>query len=318
LLQQFQSSLEGGSPTLESLAEQWLNDGSCGRWSSSTVRTYRAALRRHLLPALGMRPVRELTPEDVELYQRSLLLAGLSARTTILHRAVLSSVLRMAMRLGLINSNPLTIVRAPRSRRYRPKPFNLEEARRFLQGVAGEPLEALWILAISLGMRSGEMRALRWKDVDLSARTIAVWHSLDRAGDALVGVKSHSSVRVLPLPVAAYEALRRRKPQKAMQGDFVFLSRTGRPLDRSNVSRQFKRILRRLGFDDRRVHDLRHSCAALLIAQGLELRVIADILGHRHVRTTADLYGFVLPSTRLGAVQKLEAALARGRTASTA
>jgi integrase len=312
---------------LQLTSDQWTVNSFLLTWLEQTVkrqnrpRTYQkyaADLHRHILPVLGDIPLTKLNPDHVQAMLHGILEQGRSPRTVSNVRAVLRRALNQALRRGYVLRNVATLVDAPRTTTFRITPLDLPQARRLLAVVAGHRLEALYRLAISLGMRRGEVCGLRWQDVDLAAATLTIHGSLQRFGGRLqwTAPKTAASVRTLALPPVLVALLRRHQAQQEAEraaaddwedSPYVFVSQRGTPMDPDNVVRHFKTALRKADLPlQTRFHDLRHSCATLLIAQGVHLSVIKDILGHTQISTTADFYGHVLPNTQREATSKLD------------
>ena len=194
-----------------------------------------------------------------------------------------------------------------------------EEANRILKAAAGSEVEAPVAVALQAGLRLGEVLGLAWHDVDFGARTLRVRQALSRrSGVTTLGPpKSADSRRVVSMtrPLTAVLASHReREAVKRAQlclpvatGEaLVFTNRAGDPLDPSWVSHAFHDRLTEAGLPSRRFHDLRHGCAALLLASGADLKVVSSILGHSSIRLTADTYAGVVDRLRGDAAEGLE------------
>jgi integrase len=187
------------------------------------------------------------------------------------------------------------------------RPLTPSQARVFLKAAEGNRLEALYSVALALGLRQGEALGLQWEDVDFKFGLIHVRIELQRIERQfrLVELKSQRSHRTVAMPPYIAEKLRehgaRQREERVHLGpgwhnsDFVFTSETGRPLDGINVTRAFQRLLRNAGLPKRRFHDLRHSCATLLLVQGVPARVVMEILGHSQIGLTMNTYTHVVP-----------------------
>jgi integrase len=194
-----------------------------------------------------------------------------------------------------------------------------EQARAFLEAAQGDRFAALYTLALSTGMRQGELLALRWGDLDPDRGTAQVRGSLEQGTRAIAETKTGGSRRQVILTRAAVEALRRhRKAQaeerlRAVYWDdrgLVFCTEAGTPLDvRNLVRRSFAPILERAGLPRIRFHDLRHTAATLLLGQGTHPKVVADLLGHTRIGTTLDLYSHVTPTMQQQAAEAMDAVL---------
>jgi integrase len=304
--------------TVKAFLEHWLEHSVKRRNRQRTYDKYKADVTRHIIPAIGSILLTKLTPDHVQAMLNSLSDQGRSPRTVSNVRAALRKALNQAMRRGHVVRNVATLVDAPRSSTFTITPLDLAQARKLLDAVAGHRLEALYRVALSLGMRRGEVCGLRWKDVNFIAATLSVKGSLQRFGGKLqwTALKTAASVRTLALPPVLLDALKRHQARQAQEradaedwvdSGYVFVSTRGTPLEPHNVVRHFKSVLRRTGLPETvRFHDLRHSCATLLIAQGVHLSVIKDILGHTQISTTANVYGHVLPDIQRDAASRLD------------
>lgn len=232
-------------------------------------------------------------------------------------RAVLRAALNQAVKRRRIPYNVATLVEIPRAEKPRIAPLTPGQARALLGAVQGDPLEAPYRVALSLGLRRGEVLALRWEDVDFTCQELRVTGSARRTNRVLQRrtTKTDSSIRTLPLPEQLIQVLRQHRVQQDQararpdwhEHDLVFPSRVGTLMEPGNLYRQFKAVLKRAGLPaGTRFHDLRHSCATLLLAQGVPLVVVRDMLGHTQISTTADIYGHVLPETHRNAVEGLD------------
>lgn len=168
-------------------------------------------------------------------------------------------------------------------------------------GREGERFEALYVLAVNTGLRSGELLGLRWEDVDLQSGTVRVRRTVFNGRiEAPKTSKGRRSVRLTRMSV---EALR-RIPKT---GQWVFCTRTGRPVSVHNLhNRSWKPLLRRAGLPDIRFHDLRHTCATLLLTKGVHPKVVQEMLGHSSISVTLDIYSHVLPTMQEKAVEAME------------
>ena len=194
-----------------------------------------------------------------------------------------------------------------------------DEARGFLDAIRGDRLEALFSVALALGLRQGEALGLRWQDIELEAGTLAVRTTLQRTDGRyeLAEPETEKSRRTLPLPPPVVERLRehrRRQNEERLHAgplwqdwDLVFSRDDGSPLDRAAVSRHLRTIVIAADLPPVRFHDLRHSCASLLLAQGVSMKVIQETLGHSSIATTGNIYAHVIPELQSEAAAKMAA-----------
>jgi integrase len=180
----------------------------------------------------------------------------------------------------------------------------------------------LFVVALALGLRRGELLGLRWVDVDFTTGQLRVWQTLQRVrGEGVIfgPPKSRRSRRVLTMPTVVTDALRQhqtrqREDQKAA-GDrwtdsgLVFTTATGGYLEPRNLNTTFARLLTRTEVRAVRLHDLRHTCATLLLPRGVSLRMAMDILGHSQIAVTMNTYGHVIPAMQHEAAGHMDAAL---------
>jgi integrase len=191
-----------------------------------------------------------------------------------------------------------------------------------LEAAQGERLDALFVLALSSGMRLGELLGLRWRDVDLDAGTLQVRQILVRmpSGLRFGEPKTKRSRRRISLSAGARDALRHHRARQAAERlrlgpvwedhDLVFANEIGKPLDAGNLLRRdFWRVLSKAGVPRCRFHDLRHTCATLLLQQGVHAKVVSELLGHSSIGMTLDIYSHVIPDMQQHAVSAMDAVL---------
>lgn len=304
--------------TLKQYMNEWLEGSAKSTLRPRSYDRYKEIVELHIVPAIGRETLSKLTPAKIEKFLNDRTKAGLKPRTVQNIHAVLRRALKQAERWGMIVRNPASLVSAPKAERANAKPFTVEEAQSFLRGVKGDRLEALYSVALALGLRQGEALGLSWEDVGLDAGTLHVNRNLQRIGGKLVLTepKTQKSRRTLPLPLALVKALiqhyERQQQDRLLAGEewvetgLIFSTSTGKPLQANNVLKAFKRALKRAGLEDRRFHDMRHSCATLLLAQGVPMRVVMDLLGHTKIQTTADIYSHVTPALQREALAEMD------------
>lgn len=311
----------GERQTLADFLERWLCDVVAPSVRPRTLTSYAQLVRLHLTPALGRVPLAKLTPQHVQKFMNDKLAAGLSARTVQYLRAVLRRALSQALRWNLVARNVATLVDAPKMKRKAVRVMSPDEVTLFLEALRGQRFEALLILAISTGLRQGELLGLRWVDVDLAASVVHVRHGIQRLNGklTLTEPKTERSRRTIRLPQIATRALQtqraRQSEERLAAGErwsdlgFVFATSIGTPLDARNLTRHFARILKRAGLAGFRFHSLRHSCASLLLTQHVPARAVMELLGHSEIRLTLDTYSHVMPQLMTEAANAMDDAL---------
>lgn len=315
--------------TLQQYLDIWLERTVPGAVRPSTEASYRDIVQRHIVPVIGGIRLDKLTPDDVRRFLRekaaeqSARGRSLSTRTVQYIHAVLRRALEQARRDEVIHRNVAALVSPPRPRQKEIEPLTPDEARQLLDAVKDDRLYALYAVAVALGLRRGEALALRWEDIDLDKATLRVSGTLQRiSGELRISEpKTPRSRRVVPLPAVCHEALTSHRARQARERlaapswphpELVFTTSLGTPIEPRNLNRHFEALCKRAGLRRLRFHDLRHTCASLLLAQGVEPRVIMDTLGHTVIGTTLNLYTHVLPTTRRDAANVMDEVL-KGR-----
>lgn len=310
-----------GVLTVGDYLHTWLGTVAAARVRPSTLRGYEMNLRRHLIPGLGRKRLARLSPADVRAFLADRRSSGLSAATVKQLHAILRSALHHAVREDLLGRNVARLVVVPTADRHEVQPLTVDEARQLLAAAKGDRLYALWAVALAVGLRRGEALGLRWCDVNLDEGTLRVVQTLQRANGRLMIVppKSERSRRTIPLPVIAVAALREhrkamvaaalRSGRTCADADLVFTTTLGTPLEPRNVNRSFALLQDRAGLRRVRLHDLRHTCASLLLAQGVPARVVMDTLGHSAIAVTMNTYSHVMPVLQREAAQRMDDAL---------
>jgi integrase len=312
-------------PSLGEFLEYWLEQSVRPRLRPLTFAGYGVNVRKHIVPTLGTIKLDRLTPQDVQELLNRRLADGFSAKTVRYMHQVLRTALGVARRWEIVDRNVATLVDPPRAKRPQIRPLEPDEARRFLDSVRGNRLEALYSVALALGLRQGEALGLRWRDVDLGTGVLRVRHQLQRIETQLklVEPKTERSRRTLVLPPSIVDRLgehaKRQLAEKIWAGskwaenDLVFANRFGAPLQARRVIADFHKALREAGLPRIRFHDLRHSCATLLLVQGVSPRVVMEILGHSEIAMTMDTYSHVVPELQREAAAKMESVLSPPR-----
>jgi integrase len=176
---------DAGAMTLGAFLERWLYDSVQGSVRQSTYDRNEAMCRVHLIPALGKNKLKTLNAADVQRFYRAKFDSGLSSATVHKLHVVLHKALKQAVRWGLVPRNVADDVDPPKVHKEEVRPLTNEQARKLLDTVKGDRLEALYVVAVQSSLRQGELLALRWEDVDFEACTLQVRHTLTRGGGKL-------------------------------------------------------------------------------------------------------------------------------------
>jgi integrase len=312
---------DAGTLTVGEYLDRWMRDVE-GTVRESTHQRYEYAVGPHVKPTLGSIKLKDLNPAQVRWFYRDRLDSGLSPASVHKLQVVLHKALKAAVSDGLIPRNVAAGLKLPKLSREEIDPLNREEARRLLEAAKGERLEALYMLALNTGMRLGELLALNWDDVDLEGEVLRVRRTLTRAGKVYTTgePKTRNSRRVIRLTGAAVEALRGHLPRQLEEmgrmgslyqpGGLVFATEVGTIVNPSNVrNRSLKPLLKKAGLRPVRFHDLRHTCATLLLLKNVNPKIVSELLGHASVSITLDVYSHLMPDMQEKAARALEEAL---------
>ena len=298
--QQRNAFTDPGQITFGAFSEKWLEQTDALR--SSTVIRYRSLLDLHINPAIGSVKLAKLSPPHLaELYSSKR--SKLAPRTVLhIHRLV-HRILEVAVKYDLLARNPADAVDAPRAEKADIEPLSMEQAIAFLDVAKNDRYHALFVLAITTGMRQGELLALEWSDIDLRNGLVGIKHTLDRNTLDLAPVKSKASKRTIQLSQVALDALTEHRKQQRTEkngcenwsdSNLVFTSQTGSPVRRENlVRRHFEPLLAKAGLPRIRFHDLRHTAASILLAENEHPKVVQQLLGHSSITLTLDTYSHV-------------------------
>ncbi len=331
------------------LVEHWLPAArtsatrSGERRRASTIATYEVAVTAWLVPHLGGRKVASLTPVDVENALKALRVHGgkerpadpekpdgpkvrgpLGDRSVQVAHGVLRQALDWGLRQGYVTRNVASLVDRPGARSKETTAWSPTEASSFLSAVRGDRLFAMWLLALTRGLRRGELAGLRWSDVDLDAGQVSITHTRVSIGGRAEASSpktagSRRSVALDPSLVAALREHRRAQLELRMawgpaydDGGWVFSREDGAPLHPESISQRFDRLCTRVGARRIRLHDLRHTTATLLLAQGTPVKVVSELLGHADVRVTLAIYQHTTPDQHAAAGAALTESLLAG------
>jgi integrase len=279
---------------------------------------YEHIVRLHLKPHIGRMALPQLGPHHVQALYRRLVEGGLAPLTVRGVHQVLHHALQDAVRWRLLSTNVSSLAAKPRVPHREMATMSADEVRRFLAQLAGDRLAALYVVALTTGMRQGELLALRWREVDLDTAVLRVVGSLQRGptGLEVLAPKTPRSRRQVALTSLAVDALRgHRKAQleerlkcggEWVDGDFVFTSTRGTAVDAQELRKWYRQHLRRAGLRRLRFHDLRHTAATLMLSRGVHPKVASEMLGHSTVAITLDLYSHVTETMQREAARTLD------------
>jgi integrase len=279
---------------------------------------YKSVADCHIIPTLGRKLVAKLTAADVDRLISQKMDSGLSVSTVQRIRFVLAQAIDQGIRWGSVTRNVARLSRAPKAQRSEGRTLTPVEARVLLDALKGHRNEVLYSLMLATGMRRGEALGLQWRDFDETSGTVSIRRQLKREGGVLVtsDTKTTRSRRSVNLPMRMSAALAAHKASTLIQvgsgripTEFIFTSSVGTPLDPRNLNREFHDICDKAGLGHWHPHELRHSAASLMLAEGVKLQVVSEVLGHSSIRMTADVYGHILAPDREAAAQAMGSVL---------
>jgi integrase len=333
--------------TIAEYLNYWLNIVVLNERRPKTYQGYEGVVRLHLIPGIGKKRLAKLTAQDVRIFltrirqecqcckhgwdaQRDTPLccargqccdSRLSARMVQSIHAVLRNALESAVREEIIPRNVAKLVPVPAPKYRVNRGLTAQQAKATLQAASGHRLAALYVLALYLGLRRGELLGLRWEDVELDEAKLEVVQTLQRVGGALrlVPPKTEDSARTIPLPPPCVQALREHQQRQAAERQhawpdwedrcLVFPSRRGTPMEPDNLRRSWGEIRHAAGLGAVRFHDLRHTCVTLLLDLRVPPHVVREIVGHSDIDVTMTIYAHVSLEEKRKALGKLGEAL---------
>src|SRR5215216_4643518 len=308
--------------TLSEYLDRWLSDSVLDTVRQRTWERYEQLARVHIKPALGRIKLKALTSAHARALYREKMATGLASRTVQYIHTTLHKALNDAVADGLSPRNVTEGIKVPKPKKKEINPLSPDQARAFLAAARGDRFEALYVLAVHCGLREGELLGLKWEDVDLDAGTLAVRRTLSetRTGHRFEPPKNGKG-RNIKLTAGAVEAMRRhRKRQLEKRIQFaglyedhglVFPNQVGKTMNAKNLTaRSFKPLLDCAGLPRSvRVHDLRHTCATVLLKLGQHPKYVQELLGHATIAITLDTYSHVLPSMGEGLADAMDHAM---------
>lgn len=295
-------------PTLHQYLSQWL-ETSQPSVRYKTYTNYQSIVEGRITPHIGGLKLSKVTPAAIQGLYAVLADGGLSPRSVVNTHAVLRRALNQAVKLGSIVRNPCDAVDSPRAPRPEMKTLTREQADAFLDFTRDDRYHALYALALTSGMRLGELLGLKWEDVDFEGARLSVRRALQHQkgrGYVFVEPKTKSSRRTINLSQGATSALREHRTRQIEERlafedewrmpELVFANEWGAPLDGGWMTTRFKGVLERGGFPVIRFHDLRHTAATLLLGANVHVKLVSEMLGHSSIALTLDTYSHVIPT----------------------
>ena len=308
---------------------EWLDKWSAdylGAVKPSTVCAYKATINTHLKPGLGATRLDVLDTQLIQSFYNGLLKPtkqreAISPKTVKNVHGVLHKALQQALVNGYIRLNPTDGCVLPRIEKKQVKPLDEDQITAFLKAIRGHQFEQLFIVTLFSGMREAEALGLTWDCVNFSKSTITINKQLQMVrggnGEYRLAPTKNSKVRTVTLAPFVLDTLRsvQRKQlnNHVRYGElwentgFVFTNDLGQHLKTHTVYKNFKTVVRELGYEDTRFHDLRHSYAVASIKSGDDIKTVQENLGHATAAFTLDVYGHVTKQMKQASADRMEA-----------
>ncbi len=311
-------------PSRRSVGEllvEWLDKEAQHEVEPKTLRGYESCCRLHLMPAFGETHVRKLDSAMIERFRAAKLEAGTSVRMVELAVGHLRQAMSFAVRHGYASHNPATTLKRLRHEHNEMQVWTSDEAQRFLAITDDHIYSPLWHLALYTGMRKGELIGLQWHDVEFDHARLRVRRSLSESGpERKAGSTKTGHSRTIDLTPATVQLLHvhhaRQAERHAKLGKthdatgYVLTTTAGTPLNPFNIIREMQDLITRAGVPRIRFHDLRHTCASLLLGRGVAVHVVSRLLGHANAAITLRVYAHLMPGQGKEAAEVLRQALA--------
>ena len=297
---------QGSKITMAEYLPQWLENSSTTLRNKTTL-NYSRTMNRHIIPNLGKVALKDLTLAIVEKFYSSLTKAGVGARTVRICHNIVHKSLEKALRYGLVTYNASHGAALPRYVHAEMKILDIAQVSQFLIAAHESPYKALYYLAVTTGMRQGELFGLKWSDLQWSSGIIQVQRQAQRVdgqGWSFMEPKTKAGRRPVMLGESTLQVLREHHEMQEWQtafagkewqeNDLIVPNTVGAPGDPSNLRIDFNNTLARAGIPKIRFHDLRHTAASMLLNHNVPLIVVSRMLGHSKVSITLDIYGHLI------------------------
>lgn len=254
----------------------------------TTSYDYESSLRLHINPYFGDKQINRIKPSDVALWQNTLL-EKLSPRRVRSIRAVFNMFFQDALRDGIIDKNPLTMVKVPKIEKVEVKPFTLDEMMKIIQNGEGD-IQSFVALGFLTGMRSGEMIGLRWEDIDFNRREISIKRTIKMG--KISTPKTQSSVRTIDIIDRLLPYLQDQHKRTGEYGSYVFLnSELSHYYDIKRIrNTHWKNLLKKVEIEYRTIYQMRHTFATVMIEHGEDILWVSHMLGHTDTSMTLQMY----------------------------
>jgi integrase len=316
--------------TVGAFLDRWLSVNAPGAIAESTEDDYNDTVRLHLRSALGSKRLAKLAVAELDKLWNAKREAGYSANSVRIMRTVLRRALGQAEREGIVARNVAALSSPPRIRTKEGRTLTVQQARQLLAAASDDRIEVAVMIALAYGMRRGEVLGLHWSALDWQAGALGVTHGVKRIKSrdstserrtrlVVSELKTPKSRRILALTPEILARLREHRARQAkarivvgelwQEHGLVFIRKVGTPVDPDNFSHAFSRLCESAGLGHWHPHELRHSGASLMLAQGTPLHVVSEVLGHASIAITKDVYGHLVEGDKRAAAESMSEVL---------
>lgn len=307
--------------TLGEWLDTWLEVYVAPSVKPYTTDSYRSACRVHIKPVLGKIKLSALSTLQIQRFYNQLLQDGLSPKTIKNINGVLHKAINQAVRIGELKFNPVDACDLPKVYKKEIAPLEQDDIRRFVAALQGHRHETLYAVTLFTGLRQGEVLGLTWDCVDFERCTLYINKQLQKTqkvgGDYVLVPTKNSRSRLITVAPFVIRLLQRRQKEQEKErltaGDawsnpdrLVFTNGIGSHLVHITVYKEFKEIVRALGYENARFHDLRHSYAVAAIESGDDIKTVQANLGHATASFTLDVYGHASQRMRQRSADRME------------
>lgn len=300
--------IEPNKESIKDFMEWWMTSKK-SKLRPGTVRAYNWLINTHIIPGIGHIQLSKLKPQQLESFYDQLLDNGLAPRSIKAAHNIIHSMLKKAQTFEIVSRNVAQLVETPKTSKPKMNVWEADHVMRFLETASQSRNYIVYVLALTTGMRMGELLALRWKNVNYNGdkANISVTETFSKSdhGYEFQDPKTKTSNRLIALPKDVTELLKaHRKEQlkeKLKNGhlyedqDLIIATKIGTPVYPRNLSRQWYNLLEKANVPAIRFHDLRHTHATLMLKQGIHVKIVSERLGHSNISVTLDTYSHVLP-----------------------
>ena len=286
--------------TLAEYLNYWYEQCCINKLSPTTYESYKRNIDKYIIPQLGNVKLSNLLPLQLQSFYNSLTTTLSNTSIVYIHR-ILHSALNQAMKWDLVVRNVANNVEPPKKDKYKATILDSKQLSKLIEAIKDTYIYIPVMIAISTGMRRGEVLGLMWENIDLENATLKVVQAVYPTKNGLVVLppKTNTSIRKISLPPTLIDILRKYQNRNGHLSKYVCTLEDGTLISPSSLNHKFKQVLQDNNLPSIRFHDLRHSHASLLLSQGVQAKVISERLGHSNINITMDLYSHIYEATNI-------------------